>query len=295
MIQPCFNFTYTCKNNSYYWALFFFLGIPFGTAQWTQKKGTGYYKLGAWFLEADQHYTNEGLLDPNATRGIFVTSLYGRHGITDKITLVGYIPFTLVYQNEQIFTSGNPDQPGEAVNSLGDIDLGVEFQLLKRPKWVLPTSLTLGIPSENNSGGSDGSYQTGDGEFNQILKVLVGTSFKIAKHSFYAKGSVGVNNRSNGYSDEIRLGFETGFQVFKNKFLLLVRLNTIQSFYNGSLSAENSNGSIFVNNVEVTNLGGEINYFLTKKWSASSGCSVPLSGKNIYKAPALAGGIAYKL
>ena len=108
--------------------------MPFGTAQWTQKKGTGYYKLGAWFLEADQHYTNEGLLDPNATRGIFVTSLYGGHGITDKITLVGYIPFTLVYQNEQIFTSGNPDQPGEAVNSLGDIDLGVEFQLLKRPK-----------------------------------------------------------------------------------------------------------------------------------------------------------------
>ena len=273
----------------------FFLGITFGTAQWTQKKGTGYYKVGAWFLEANQHYTDKGLLDPNATRGIFVTSLYGRHGITDKITLVGYIPFTRVYQNEQIFTSGNPGQPGEAVNSFGDIDLAIEVQIFKRPKWVLATSLTLGVPSGNNSGGSDGSYQTGDGEFNQIVKVLAGTSFKIAKHSFYAKGSLGVNNRSNGYSDEIRLGFETGSQVFKNNFLLLVRLNTIQSFFNGSLSAENSNGSIFANNVEVTNLGGEINYFITKKWSASFGYSIPLSGKNIYKATALAGGIAYKL
>ncbi|MDB9779835.1 transporter [Flavobacteriaceae bacterium] len=273
----------------------FFLGITFGTAQWTQKKGTGYYKVGAWFLEANKHYTDKGLLDPNATRGIFVTSLYGRHGITDKITLVGYIPFTRVYQNEQVFTSGNPGQPGEAVNSFGDIDLAVEVQIFKRPKWVLATSLTLGIPSGNNSGGSDGSYQTGDGEFNQIVKVLAGTSFKIAKYSFYAKGSLGVNNRSNGYSDEIRLGFETGSQVFKNKFLFLVRLNTIQSFFNGSLSAENSNGSIFANNVEVTNLGGEINYFITKKWSASFGHSIPLSGKNIYKAPALAGGIAYKL
>ena len=273
----------------------FFLGITFGTAQWTQKKGTGYYKVGAWFLEANQHYTDKGLLDPNATPGIFVTSLYGRHGITDKITLVGYIPFTRVYQNKQIFTSGNPGQPGEAVNSFGDIDLTVEVQILKRPKWVLATSLTLGVPSGNNSGGSDGSYQTGDGEFNQIVKVLAGTSFKIAKHSFYAKGSLGVNNRSNGYSDEIRLGFETGSQVFKNKFLFLVRLNTIQSFFNGSLSALISNGSIFANNVEVTNLGGEINYFITKKWSASFGYSIPLSGKNIYKAPALAGGIAYKL
>ena len=273
----------------------FFLGITFGTAQWTQKKGTGYYKVGAWFLEANQHYTDKGLLDPNATRGIFVTNLYGRHGITDKITLVGYIPFTRVYQNEQIFTSGNPGQPGEAVNSFGDIDLAIEVQIFKRPKWVLATSLTLGVPSGNNSGGSDGSYQTGDEEFNQIVKVLARNSFKIAKHSFYAKGSLGVNNRSNGYSDEIRLGFETGSQVFKNKFLLLVRLNTIQSFFNGSLSAENSNGSIFANNVEVTNLGGEINYFITKKWSASFGYSIPLSGKNIYKATALAGGIAYKL
>ena len=172
----------------------FFLGITFGAAQWTQKKGTGYYKVGAWFLEADQHYTDQGLLDPNATRGVFVTSVYGRHGISDKITLVGYIPFTRVYQNEQVFTSGNPGQPGEAVNSLGDIDLAVEIQILKRPKWVLATPLTLGIPSGNNSGGSDGSYQTGDGEFNQILKVLAGTSFKITKHSFYAKASVGVNN-----------------------------------------------------------------------------------------------------
>ena len=273
----------------------FFLGITFGTAQWTQKKGTGYYKVGAWFLEANKHYTDKGLLDPNATRGIFVTSLYGRHGITDKITLVGYIPFTRVYQNEQVFTSGNPGQPGEAVNSFGDIDLAVEVQIFKRPKWVLATSLTLGVPSGNNSGGSDGSYQTGDEEFNQIVKVLARNSFKIAKHSFYAKGSLGVNNRSNGYSDEIRLGFETGSQVFKNNFLLLVRLNTIQSFFNGSLSAENSNGSIFANNVEVTNLGGEINYFITKKWSASFEYSIPLSGKNIYKAPALAGGIAYKL
>jgi len=47
---------------------------------------------------------------------------------------VGYIPFTRVYQNEQIFTSGNPGQPGEAVNSFGDIDLAVEVQIFKRPK-----------------------------------------------------------------------------------------------------------------------------------------------------------------
>ena len=207
---------------------------------------------------------------------------------------MSYVPFIRVYQNEQIFTSVNPVQPEESVNSLENIDLAIEVRILKQPKWIPATSLTLGIPSGNNRGGS---YQTGNGEFNQTLKVLARTSFMIAKHSSYAKGSVGFNKRSNSYSNEILLGFETGSQIFKNKFLLLVCLNTIQSFFNGSLSAENSNGSIFANNVEVTNffLGGGMNYFIIKKWSASFGYNIPLSRKYIYKAPALAGGITYKL
>ena len=43
-------------------------------AQWTQEKGKGYYKIGAWWLEADEHYTSTGLVDPNATRGLFITN-----------------------------------------------------------------------------------------------------------------------------------------------------------------------------------------------------------------------------
>ena len=66
-----------------------------------KKKVTGYYKLGTWFLEADQHYTDQGLTNPNATRGILITSLYLRHGITDKITLISYIPYASVYQNKK--------------------------------------------------------------------------------------------------------------------------------------------------------------------------------------------------
>ena len=275
--------------------ILFLMGINVGEAQWTQKKGSGYYKLGTWFLEADKHYTDQGLTDPNATRGIFITSLYLRHGITDKITLISYIPYARVYQNKQVNTSGIGGQPGEAFNSLGDIDLAVEYQLSKKSGWALSTSLSLGFPTGNASGGSDGSYQTGDGEFNQILKILIGTSYKIGKQRFYAKGSLAFNNRSNGYSDQYRFGIETGTQLFKNKLLLVTRLNTTQSLYNGSLSAANSNGSIFANNIEIVGYSGEINYFFNKKWSASIGYSSAFSGKVIYSAPALSSGIALKL
>ena len=43
-------------------------------AQWTQEKGKGYYKIGLWWLEAEEHYTSTGLVDPNATRGLFITN-----------------------------------------------------------------------------------------------------------------------------------------------------------------------------------------------------------------------------
>ena len=101
-------------------------------AQWTQEKGKGYYKIGGWFLEANEHYTDTGLIDPNITRGHFISSFYGRYGLSNKLTLVGYLPYTQVYQNAQRFSSGLPTLAGESFSSLGDIDLGVEYQLWKK-------------------------------------------------------------------------------------------------------------------------------------------------------------------
>ena len=263
-------------------------------AQWTQEKGKGYYKIGIWWLEADEHYTNTGLVDPNATRGLFITSFFGRYGLNDKITLIGYIPHTRVYQNNQVFSSGNPTVPGEEYSSIGDINLGVEYQVAKNKGWAHSISLSLGLPSGKNRGGSDGSYQTGDGEFNQLLRFHTGKSYQLGAQHFYAKANVGVNQRSNGFSDEFHANIETGTKVFKEKFLLLLRSNTIQSFHNGNLDASNSNGSIFANNVEVVNLGGELIYQLSPKLSWGLSGSYPLSGRVLYRAPAFSTGISYQ-
>jgi hypothetical protein len=40
-------------------------------------KGKGYYKLSAWRLVADQHYTDPGDIDPNSTRRTYYISAYG--------------------------------------------------------------------------------------------------------------------------------------------------------------------------------------------------------------------------
>ncbi|WP_136467860.1 hypothetical protein [Flagellimonas onchidii] len=261
-------------------------------SQWTKESGKGYYKLSAWYLEADEHYTSSGQIDPNATRGQFNINLYGEYGLNDRWDLVGYIPFfSRTYQNDILSRTTNEIIiPGEEVNSIGDIDLGLTYGLLQKENLAISVTLMLGIPSGDDAGGSDGSYQTGDGEFNQLLKVAAGVPFKITNTPLYVKAYVGYNNRTQNFSDELRGGAELGIQLF-NSLWLASKLNIVESLQNGSLSAQNNQGSIFANNVEFTNFEVEAAYYITKKFGLSVNYATALSGRIIYAAPSYSGGI----
>ena len=277
--------------------LFVFTCQFFTHAQWLEKKGNGYFKLSAWSLEAGQHYTNSGKIDPNATRGIFNLNLYGKYGLSDNWNVIAYIPFYVKsYQNNQVSQITNETLlKGEEFNSFGDMDLGVEYRLFKKSKYAFSTTLTLGIPSGNSKGGSDGSHQTGDGEFNQIIRFNAGASFFLFKHSFYAKSYLGFNNKTENFSDEVRAGIETGTSFFGSKLFLLLRSNMVNSLRNGSLNASNSSGSIFANNVEFISIGGEVAWKFTKKIGFSFAYNSAISGKVIYAAPSYSAGVFYLL
>ena len=278
--------------------LFIIFTCPFFThAQWLEKKGNGYFKLSAWSLEADQHYTNSGKIDPNATRGVFNLNLYAKYGLSENWDMIAYIPFYVKsYQNNQVSQIRNETLlKGEEFNSFGDMDLGVEYRLFKKSKYAFSTTLTLGIPSGDSKGGSDGSYQTGDGEFNQIIRFNAAASFFLFKHSFYAKSYLGFNNKTENFSDEVRAGIETGTSFFGSKLFLLLRSNMVNSLRNGSLNASNSSGSIFANNVEFISIGGEVAWKFTKKIGLSFAYNSAISGKVIYAAPSYSAGVFYLL
>ncbi|KJD31268.1 hypothetical protein PK35_15655 [Tamlana nanhaiensis] len=266
-----------------------------GNAQWTKGKGNGYYKLSFWYLESDKHFTDTGKTDPNVTRGQVNASFYGAYGITNKLDAIVYFPFfSSTYENDVISgTTGETISSGETVNSIGDIDIAVRLKLLKTKRLALSTSLVFGLPTGNSQGGSDGSFQTGDGEFNQLLKVNLGTPFKLLNAPFYAKTYVGFNNRTNGFSDEFRTGLEIGGNFFNRKIWLIARSQIVESMQNGSLNAQNSQGSIFANNIEYTNIGGEIAYYITKKLGVSLNYTHPISGRIIYANASISGGIFF--
>ncbi len=261
-------------------------------AQWTKGKGNAYLKTSIWALLADEHYTDTGDTASNPERLNLNLNIYGEYGITDKLDVIAYVPFfSRVVQAEQVSAArGAVSQEKEDFNAIGDIDLGVRYGLFKNDQLAISASLTLGLPTGDDSGGSDETFVTGDGEFNQLLKISAGTSYPLFSNPSYAKVYGGFNNRTEGFADEYRLGAETGVKFF-DKLWVIGRLDTIQSLDNGDDDKLNSSGSIFASGLEFTSLGIETAYYITDKIGFSAGVTGALSGKFIYSAPSYTFGI----
>ena len=276
--------------------LFLLISLPaLSGGGWTKEKGTGFFKIGQWWIISDEHFTSTGKIDPNGTRGTFLTSIYGEYGITDRITGVVYFPFfarSLVY-DQVSETNGSVIIPGEAINSVGDLDISVKYGLIQNKPFVLSATLTLGIPTGNDSGGSDGSLQTGDGEFNQMITIDASRSVKWGDTYPYFSAYAAFNNRTNGFSDEFRYGFEAG--VTKGKITFLTRLFGVTSFQNGEDNFDMSGTSIFGNNAEYFTIAPELAYSFSDKVGISATYFHPISGKLIFSNPAYSVGLFFNM
>ncbi|MEP5614283.1 MAG: hypothetical protein ABJP45_18675 [Cyclobacteriaceae bacterium] len=278
--------------------LLLLLAVPFLSSAgggWPKKKGTGYYKLTEWWVVADKHYTSNGGTDSNVTTGIFNTSFYAEYGITDKLTGILYFPFfSRTFQNDVVSaTTGLVTTEGQALNSIGDTDVGVKYGISKPGSFfAFAGSVILGIPLGNNAGGRDGSLQTGDGEFNQMIQFDLSKSASFGKISAYANVYAGLNNRTNDFSDEFRFGGEIGASFLKNKLWLIYRINVLESFQNGLTSADGSSGTtIFANNTEFASYSYEGAFYITDKLGISASYASVFSGKIIFANPAYSVGV----
>ncbi|MGH1434134.1 MAG: hypothetical protein ACRBG0_06705 [Lewinella sp.] len=266
---------------------------------WPQAPGKAYLKLSEWWTVFDQHYTDAGLLDPNVTTGIFNTTFYAEYGITDRFTTIINAPlFSRNYVNNlRSTTTGELIQSGDAVNSLGDIDLGIKYGLTKPgSKFPVAATLILGLPTGRSVAGIQNNLQTGDGEFNQILQIETGTSFQLGKKvNSYASVYLGVNNRSNGFSEELRYGVEWGLGLMDQRLWFIGRLNSVESFKNGETAATVTSTSIFANNTEFSGVALEVAYYLKGRWGISASVAGAFRGEIIAAAPAYSVGIFYDL
>ncbi|QSE98272.1 transporter family protein [Fulvivirga lutea] len=274
------------------------IGISsFAGGGWPQEKGKGYFKLGQNAIVADKFYDLEGDIIDITTISLYTTSLYGEYGITDRLTAIAYIPFFVRSTlNEQEFQPSGTVIPGDEINSFGDTDIGIKYGWTPGKKIAFATTLTLGLPLGKTAEGTTDSgdariLQTGDGEFNQML--FADASYSFYPLPLYASIGLGYNNRTDGFSDEIRYSAELGYTVFKN-FNAALKLYATKSTNNGDENGQ-PGGTVFGNNVEYISYGPEISYIFKEHFGVVVSAAYATGGQNLLAAPNYGFGFFYKL
>lgn len=261
------------------------------TAQgWVKNKGEGFFKLSETGLQSSKLLGPDGSESTIRTTSIFTTNVYAEYGLSKKLTGIINLPFFVRSSLSEVrYNQSGKVEPKDAINSFGDVDIALKYGIITNKPTVLSATILFGIPSGVTAGGEGKILQTGDGEFNQLIRFDVSHSFY--PKPFYVSAYSGFNNRSKGFSDEVRYGFDIAFTP-KN-WLLALHINGISSLKNGSVTSVNN--GIFSNNLEFIYPTLEIGYSFSKKFGATALAGYPLTGKNVLKAPSFSGVIFYKI
>ena len=251
---------------------------------WTKPKGEGFYKLDYTLIQTNQVYDAGGKIVPFRTLGNHTFSLYGERGITDKFTIQAYVPFFVrnVLNETKGAQTGVILEPGIEENNIGDIDIALRYAL---PLGSLPVSamLLFGLPTGNSTQNS--GLFTGDGEFNQMLKISTG----VGGTKWWTQFGFGFNNRTKGFSDEVRYDAEFGYKMLNQKIFAIFKLSGIESLNNGTEVA--SSTGLFSNNVEFLSPGLEFLYYIKPKIGLSFRAAGAVKGQNVLAAPSFSFGV----
>lgn len=262
---------------------------------WPQNKGEGYFKLSEFWIVADQHYTDTGEIDPNVTTGFFSTNLYAEYGLTGNLTGIVYFPFFVrtYFNNTVSGTTGEITVPGEAINSIGDADIGLSYGLIRKGSFSVSLAAVFGLPLGKESGGSLNNLQTGDGEFNQMLRLDAGSSFNFGGNNGWISGSIGYNNRTKGFSDEIISSLQVGLQLMDGKFTPSIRIESRHSRFNGDPNLALNFTSIFSNNTEYLSFLPELAVRIKDNLGIAIASGFTASGNVILARPSFSVGVYY--
>lgn len=265
----------------------------FAGGGWPQKKGKGYFKLSQFVIISDSYYSPAGDILDIATASVFNTSFYGEYGITNRLTAVAYIPFfARATLNEQVSgRDGRQIAPGDEVNSFGDTDLSLKYGLIVDKPIVVSATLTLGLPLGNEAGGDTQILQTGDGEFNQMVTIEASRGLRNGRA--WISTLLAFNNRSNSFSDELRLGLEIGHKLGE-RWIVNAKLLSVNSLNNGSDLETPTNG-IFSNNIEYLAFTPEVAYQFDDKFGISAAIGTALNGRRVLASPSYSLGVFMNL
>jgi hypothetical protein len=241
---------------------------------WTKDKGHGFFKLDYSLLSGNKLFDDDAKIIDYRDYQFSTVSFYGEYGLSRRLSLVGYVP---LIQNNKVKASGN--MPKASNTAFGDIDVALRYALFK-DKFPLTVTLQLGLPTGDHDDVNE--LFTGDGEFNQMVKVSSGGGTE----KWWIQGGLGYNNRSENFSDEIRFDAEFGIKLFNKKLLPILKFGAVSPLDNGSAPVTRT--GLYSNNVSYFSPAIEILYFINSKFGiALRGAGASPTSRNVQATPSL--------
>ncbi|MEQ8582841.1 MAG: hypothetical protein RIC30_12115 [Marinoscillum sp.] len=258
---------------------------------WVYQKNKGFLKLGQNMIRSQYFFDSGGNITDIPTVSLYTTSFYGEYGLSDRLNVVLYVPFFVRSTLNRVeFNQSGNTIPGDEINSFGDTNVGLKYGMFQDQPVHLAASLIFGLPFGSSEVSSDRILQTGDGEFNQLLKLEA--SHSISGTPAYITGILGFNNRTQGFSDEFHYGGEIGVSL--KPVTALLKVYSVNSLYNGDADTSNANG-VFANNTEYVSFTPELIYALENGWGFAASAGFASSGKRILAAPNFGIGVFLQL
>jgi len=258
---------------------------------WVKSKGQGYYKFGQSLVTSQGYFGSESIFYSTLSSSLYTTSLYAEHGIGEGVSIEGYLPIFIRHSvTGNAFEDGTDVAYDDAASGIGDANIGLRVSILKQDRLALSGTFTLSLPLGSPTLGDQGNLFTGDGEFNQILRMDLSTPFGGKKVGGYATVYGAFNNRSGAFSNELLYGGEVGFSFLQSKLWLIGRYNAIYaarptlSEVDQPVNALTSSGSFSTYMVEAS-------FMMSKKVGLSVSYTGSISGDILLVAPIYSGGI----
>lgn len=254
--------------------LFVFAGGP-----WTQPANNGYAQLSfSGILSYDQLFAEDGTgvaLNRNVTD---ITLMgYFEFGLTDRLTLIGYIPYKMVKTDDAINADGDfpTTLAAGSLSGFGNPAVAAKLSLVRGPVFVSGQMRIDGktVARERYTG-----LRTGYSGWSFAPSIIVGGGTK----QYYAFAEAGVRMRSNGYSNDLVANMEAGYQLFGRLWLAGVG-DILQTLSDGSRPLDSSEQTgLYANGQEYFAYGVKAILEISTKWgvngsifSAGSGNLVP--------------------
>lgn len=251
----------------------------FAGGPWTQPAKKGYSQVSFTGIFAYDKLFEDGDAGAQLHRDITDITMLGyfEYGLTDRLTLIGYIPYKAVKSADEINPSGAFPDTLEAgsLRGFGNLALAAKLNFNRRG-MVVSTQLRIDAKTVNE--GFNTGLRTGYSAWAFTPSLIVGKGWD----KWYAFSELGVRLRTNDYSNDFTINMEAGYLLFGRLWIAGV-VDILQTISGDTLLADGSEQTgLYANGQEFFAYGIKLLYEISPKWgvnassfSASSGHLVP--------------------